>query len=93
MGVAVTQKLWGGRFGQDITTEVLDYTLTVDVDVRLWHADLWQSMAHTLMLGCQGVIPAAAARASSGPYSVSTRLARSVCVPSSRTCTSTSSSW
>jgi len=61
--IQLTEKLWGGRFGQDITSEVLDYTLTVDIDERLWSADIWQDIAHTLMLGKQGIIPADAARA------------------------------
>ncbi|MFI8423320.1 argininosuccinate lyase [Streptomyces sp. NPDC085479] len=53
----MTDKLWGGRFDEDITPDVLEYTLTTDVDVRLVFADLWQDMAHVLMLGRQGVIP------------------------------------
>lgn len=59
----MTDKLWGGRFDEDITTEVLDYTLTTDVDVRLVFADLWQDIAHVLMLGRLEIIPAENARA------------------------------
>ncbi|MGR8007808.1 argininosuccinate lyase [Streptomyces hypolithicus] len=59
----MTDKLWGGRFDEDITPDVLDYTLTTDVDVRLIFADLWQDMAHVLMLGRQSIIPEATARA------------------------------
>ncbi|MFE4975811.1 argininosuccinate lyase [Kitasatospora sp. NPDC056651] len=58
----MTEKLWGGRFEEDITRDVLDYTLTTDVDVRLVFADLWQDIAHVLMLGRQGIIPADNAR-------------------------------
>jgi argininosuccinate lyase len=59
----MTDKLWGGRFDEDITPDVLDYTLTTDVDVRLVFADLWQDIAHVLMLGRQGIIPEPTARA------------------------------
>ncbi|GIH27806.1 argininosuccinate lyase [Acrocarpospora phusangensis] len=59
----MTDKLWGGRFDEDITQDVLDYTLTVDVDVRLVFADLWQDIAHVLMLGAGGIVPGEVARA------------------------------
>ncbi|MEV0390667.1 argininosuccinate lyase [Nonomuraea sp. NPDC050643] len=52
----MTDKLWGGRFDEDITQDVLDYTLTVDVDERLVFADLWQDIAHVLMLGAQSIV-------------------------------------
>jgi argininosuccinate lyase len=58
----MTEKLWGSRFSADITAEVLEYTLTVDVDERLVSADLWQDIAHTLMLGRQHIIPDQVAR-------------------------------
>ncbi|SCG55535.1 argininosuccinate lyase [Micromonospora humi] len=58
----MTQKLWGGRFAEDITPEVLDYTLTVDIDVRLVPHDLWQNVAHVLLLARQGIVPEEAAR-------------------------------
>lgn len=59
----MTDKLWGARFAQDITPDVLRYTLTVDIDVRLVPFDLWQDIAHTLMLARQDVIPVESARA------------------------------
>jgi argininosuccinate lyase len=59
----MTDKLWGARFTQDITPDVLQYTLTLDVDVRLVPFDLWQDIAHTLMLGHRDVIPVESARA------------------------------
>lgn len=59
----MTDKLWGGRFEQDITAEVLDYTFTTDVDTRLVAADIWQDIAHVLMLGHQSIIQPAVARA------------------------------
>ncbi|WP_157245063.1 argininosuccinate lyase [Nonomuraea typhae] len=59
----MTDKLWGGRFAEDITQEVLDYTLTVDVDERLVFADLWQDLAHMLMLGARGIVTGEVAQA------------------------------
>ncbi|GGV01178.1 argininosuccinate lyase [Kitasatospora herbaricolor] len=58
----MTEKLWGGRFEEDITPDVLDYTLTTDIDVRLVFADLWQDIAHVLMLSARDIIPETAAR-------------------------------
>ncbi|GAA4196063.1 argininosuccinate lyase [Streptosporangium oxazolinicum] len=59
----MTDKLWGGRFDEDITGDVLDYTLTVDVDERLVFADLWQDIAHVLMLGARGIVTGEVTRA------------------------------
>ncbi len=56
-------KLWAGRFTEDIAAEVLDYTLTVDVDRRLIPYDIWQSVAHNLMLARAGVVENRHARA------------------------------
>jgi argininosuccinate lyase len=52
----MSAKLWAGRFSADITADVLDYTLTVDIDTRLIPHDLWQSIAHCLMLADAGII-------------------------------------
>src|SRR5450432_1081053 len=49
-------KLWSGRFDQDITSSVLEYTYTTDIDSRLTRFDLWGSMAHVLMLCYQHII-------------------------------------
>jgi argininosuccinate lyase len=52
----MTEKLWGGRFAIDLTPDVVDYTNTVDIDQRLVEADIWQDIAHALMLGHQRII-------------------------------------
>lgn len=49
----MSNKLWGGRFSSDITEDVLKYTETVSVDHRMLESDLWQNIAHVLMLGRQ----------------------------------------
>jgi argininosuccinate lyase len=51
----MSDKLWGGRFSSDITEDVLKYTETVSVDHRMLESDLWQNIAHVLMLGRQGI--------------------------------------
>jgi argininosuccinate lyase len=58
----MTDKLWGARFARDITPGVLNYTQTVDIDTRLLPYDLWQDLAHVLMLEQQTIIPLASAR-------------------------------
>lgn len=58
----MTEKLWGARFEQDISKEVLEYTATIDIDSRLIRHDLWQSLAHVLMLAGQQIIQVDAAR-------------------------------
>jgi len=55
----VTARLWGARFSQDITSEVLSYTETTGIDERLIQFDLWQDTAHVLGLGECEIIPAA----------------------------------
>jgi argininosuccinate lyase len=48
--------LWGGRFSKDIDRDVLDYTLTTDIDKRLVRFDIWGSLAHLMMLGRQEIV-------------------------------------
>lgn len=62
----MSAKLWSGRFGSDITDDVLNYTLTVDVDLRLAPFDIWGSTAHVLMLEAARIISAADAAAIAG---------------------------
>ena len=50
-------KLWSSRFTKDITDKTLDYTQTIDIDCRMVRGDLWGSLAHTLMLGKQEIVP------------------------------------
>ncbi|MCZ4080504.1 argininosuccinate lyase [Rhodococcus sp. H36-A4] len=51
----MSEKLWGGRFSSDITDDVLRYTETASVDSRMLEHDLWQNIAHVLMLGYAGI--------------------------------------
>ena len=50
-------KLWGGRFAKDLDQEVAAFTGSLDIDERLWRADIKGSIAHARMLGSTGVIP------------------------------------
>lgn len=51
----MSEKLWGGRFSTDITAEVLKYTETASIDHRMLEFDLWQNIAHVLMLRAQAI--------------------------------------
>lgn len=62
-GLSVTARLWGARFSQDITSQVLSYTETTEIDERLISFDLWQDIAHVLALGEREIIPVAAVNA------------------------------
>jgi argininosuccinate lyase len=50
-------KLWGGRFEKDLNKDVQSFSSSLDVDTRLWQADLDASIAHARMLGQQGILP------------------------------------
>lgn len=50
-------KLWGGRFEKNMSDEVARFTSSLDLDVRLWKADIRGSIAHARMLGKQGILP------------------------------------
>jgi argininosuccinate lyase len=50
-------KLWGGRFEKDLNRDVQSFSSSLDVDTRLWQADLDASIAHARMLGQQGILP------------------------------------
>ncbi len=56
-------RLWSSRFNEDITTETLNYTQSVDIDERLITSDIWGSLAHVLMLSHQQIISASDGRA------------------------------
>ena len=56
-------KLWGGRFSRDIDNSILNWTESISVDSHLVVEDIWGSLAHTTMLGVQGIIPPEAAAA------------------------------
>jgi argininosuccinate lyase len=49
-------KLWGGRFSKEMNSEVAQFTSSLEVDYRLWRADIEGSLAHAEMLGRQGIL-------------------------------------
>ena len=49
-------RLWGGRFHSDIHLSALEYTHTVDIDQRLLISDIWNNIAHVMMLGVKNII-------------------------------------
>lgn len=51
-------KLWGGRFEQQTDQEVEAFSSSIDVDARMWSADIRASIAHARMLGKQKIIAA-----------------------------------
>lgn len=51
-------KLWGGRFEKEMTDEVALFSSSLDIDTRLWQADIRGSIAHAGMLGKQGILSA-----------------------------------
>ena len=56
MPTTASTKLWGGRFGSEITTATQDFTQSVDQDSRLVPHDIRASQAHAIMLARQGII-------------------------------------
>lgn len=56
-------KLWGGLFQEQTHFEVESFSSSLEVDSRLWEADIAGSIAHAKMLGDAGIIPAAEASA------------------------------
>ena len=58
---AGSTKLWGARFTKDSDVRIRKWTESVTVDTHLAREDMWGSIAHALMLGRQGIIPASAA--------------------------------
>ena len=52
-------KLWGGRFEKPTDGAVDDFHSSIRFDRRLYRQDIAGSIAHAIMLGEQGIIPAA----------------------------------
>ncbi|MCH8064989.1 MAG: argininosuccinate lyase [Chloroflexi bacterium] len=52
-------KTWGGRFSQSSHPLADAYTVSVDIDRRLWREEIAASIAHARMLGRQRIIPRA----------------------------------
>lgn len=51
-----SQKTWSGRFSEPVDALVKRYTASVDFDKRLAEFDIQGSLAHSRMLGEQGII-------------------------------------
>ncbi|MEY3410904.1 MAG: hypothetical protein RL593_480, partial [Pseudomonadota bacterium] len=49
-------KAWSGRFNEPVSELVKRYTASVDFDKRLAEFDIQGSLAHSKMLGAQGII-------------------------------------
>jgi argininosuccinate lyase len=49
-------KLWGGRFEKDLNGQVAEFSSSLEIDTRLWQADITGSIAHARMLGRQGIL-------------------------------------
>ena len=56
---ANTTRTWGGRFSQSSHPLADAYTVSVDIDRRLWREEIAASIAHARMLGRQRIIPRA----------------------------------
>jgi len=52
----MSDKLWGGRFSEDTDTLVEKFNASIDVDKRLYAADIQGSSAHLKMLAKQKII-------------------------------------
>jgi len=51
-----SKKLWGGRFTEQTSRIVEEYTESISFDKRLWKHDIAGSTAHAKMLAKQGII-------------------------------------
>lgn len=51
-----TDKVWSGRFNEPVSELVKRYTASIDFDKRLATVDIQGSLAHSKMLGAQGII-------------------------------------
>lgn len=52
------KKPWAGRFKEKTSKAVEAFTESISFDRRLWRYDIEGSIAHAMMLGKQGIIPA-----------------------------------
>lgn len=49
--------MWGGRFSENTSKDVADYSESISYDKRLYKYDIQGSKAHAAMLGSAGIIP------------------------------------
>jgi argininosuccinate lyase len=54
--------MWGGRFSENTSKDVADYSESISFDKRLYKYDIQGSKAHATMLGSAGIIPEATAK-------------------------------
>jgi argininosuccinate lyase len=54
-------RMWGGRFRGELDPTIAAFTTSLPFDHRLYRADLLGSIAHAMMLGRCGIVPAAEA--------------------------------
>jgi argininosuccinate lyase len=54
----MSNKMWGGRFGQEPDAIMADINTSIDIDRKLFRQDIAASRAHAAMLGQQGIISA-----------------------------------
>jgi argininosuccinate lyase len=54
----MSNKMWGGRFGQSPDTIMEEINASIDFDRHLYRQDIAASKAHAAMLGKQGIISA-----------------------------------
>jgi argininosuccinate lyase len=58
----MSNKMWGGRFGESPDAIMEEINVSIDVDQHLYAQDIAASKAHAAMLAAQGIITAADAK-------------------------------
>ena len=72
-------KLWGGRFKKGTNDLVNDFNSSINIDSRMFKEDIEGSLAHSKMLGRQGIIPMESSkRIESGLKEILTRMENGV---------------
>ncbi|MFP3903020.1 MAG: argininosuccinate lyase [Armatimonadota bacterium] len=51
-----SEKLWGGRFSEDLSDIALQYSESTEADSEMIAEDIWGSQAHAIMLGACEII-------------------------------------
>jgi argininosuccinate lyase len=62
-GIGNSNQMWGGRFASGPAAVMREINASIAVDKRLWREDIAASRAHAAMLGRQGILSEADARA------------------------------
>src|SRR5437667_6767111 len=58
----MSNKMWGGRFGESPDAIMEEINVSIDVDRHLYAQDIAASKAHAAMLSAQGIISAVDAK-------------------------------